>query len=84
MDESKVYPKINPLDGSTSYFKNDRINSFNKILKKVCEGYDRANFIDMSRLSDDWVGSCLFKDGLHPNDKGHELIFAALKDYVVI
>jgi len=82
VDERKVSPKINSFDGSKSYFKNDRIHAFNKILEKVCANYKKVNFIDLSHLSDTWLRDCLFKDGLHPNDKGHGLIFEKLKSYL--
>lgn len=84
VDENKVHPKINPLDGSASYFKNDRICKFNDIIRRLCCKYNKANFIDLMHLNDNWVEDCLFKDGLHPNDKGHKLIFNAIKDYVII
>ena len=77
LDESKVYPKVSPFGDSKSYFKNERIRTFNKILEKVCACYEKANFIGI-KLDN----SCLFKDGLHPNDKGHQLIFERLKGHI--
>lgn len=81
LDESKVSPKISPFDGAKIYYNNARIQEFNGVMKKVCARYSNVNFIDLSGAAD-WQEKCLFVDGLHPNDTGHQMIFDALKNYI--
>lgn len=80
VDESKTLPKINPLDNSLSFFSNTRIQKFNEVLKNVCDSYENVNFISVSDIGTD----CLYEDGLHPNDNGHELIFQKVEKYLII
>lgn len=82
LDEKKVSPKINPFDGLKTYFNNERIFKFNEVLKQLCSQYSNVNFIDLQNLAENWLEKDLFEDGIHPNDKGHQLIFEALKPYV--
>lgn len=78
LDESKVSPKINPFNGSNSYFTNERRSQFNAITKEVCAsmGFD---FVAADCDKETWVRSYLYKDGLHPNQEGHKLMFEAIK-----
>ena len=78
LDEAKLNPKINPFNASRSYFTNARRNQFNAITKEICDslGFEFvANECDQAT----WTREYLYKDGLHPNQKGHELMFEALK-----
>jgi lysophospholipase L1-like esterase len=79
VDESKVSPKPSPFnDGNVSYFTNERRSQFNAITKEICEsvGFD---FVAVDCDKDTWINRYLYKDGLHPNQAGYELVFEALK-----
>lgn len=78
LDESKLSPKVNPFDGSHSYFTNERRSQFNAITKEVCAsmGFD---FVAVACDKDIWIHDCLYKDGLHPNQAGYKLMFEAIK-----
>ncbi len=78
LDESKVNPKVNPLTGANSYFTNERRGQFNAITKNVCAsmGFD---FVAPTCDQDAWTRSYLYQDGLHPNQAGYELMFAAIQ-----
>lgn len=84
VDESKLTPKINPMDGRKTYFFNNRIAAFNALLKKACGAFENVHYVNVSNLADDWTERYLFKDGLHPNDAGHRLIFEKLKPFLEI
>jgi len=76
VDESKTAFKINPLDEKlASSFMNDRLQLFSNALKELCKNYQNVEFIDAPKFDI----SCLCQDGLHPNDKGHGLIFETIK-----
>lgn len=66
----------NPLPSSSTgkSYTNDRINIFNEVLESVCK---RNNAILIDARSKYVVSdfNTLLADGLHPNDKGHEIIF---------
>ncbi|HSX34704.1 MAG TPA: SGNH/GDSL hydrolase family protein [Candidatus Saccharimonadales bacterium] len=79
VDETKVSPKPSPFnDGNTSYFTNERRAQFNAITQEVCQsmGFD---FVAVDCDKDTWIRTYLYKDGLHPNQAGYELVFEALK-----
>ncbi|MEK7570789.1 MAG: SGNH/GDSL hydrolase family protein [Patescibacteria group bacterium] len=69
VDEQKTTPKSNG-----SYFRNQRIEQFNSTFREVCIEMG-ITFVDI--LSEQQVcgQACLYKDGVHPNQKGHQLIF---------
>jgi lysophospholipase L1-like esterase len=72
-DESKTNPKPNPLTGGTSYFTNKRRQEFQDCFKDLCQEKG-IFFVKVPVSEDEWKEKYLFKDGLHPNQKGHELI----------
>ncbi len=76
VDERKTTPKVNPLNNTFSYFTNERILLFNNEFEKICNNLN-VKFINFFEKLDlkDWKDSCLYTDGIHPNDKGHEIIF---------
>lgn len=79
VDESKVSPKPSPFgDGNVSYFTNKRRGQFNAITKEVCDsmGFDFVA-VDCNEIT--WTQRYLYKDGLHPNQAGYQLVFEALK-----
>ena len=79
VDETKVSPKPSPFgDGNVSYFTNERRSQFNAITKEVAESMG-FNFIAVDCDKDTWINEYLYKDGLHPNQAGYELVFETLK-----
>lgn len=75
VDEAKTNPKPNPLTGGKSYFTNDRRIAFSHALMKLCQKQG-VRFVDIDMKPDEWQKDYLYKDGLHPNQKGHEYIAA--------
>ncbi len=73
VDETKTNPKSNPLTGGQSYFTNDRRAMFERKLAEVCQK-EGVHFVSIDIAPDEWVSSYLYRDGLHPNQKGHEYI----------
>ncbi len=79
VDEAKTNPKISPFDGSKSYFTNSRRTLFHSALKELCDNL-KITFIDTPVAKEDWINNYLYEDGLHPNQKGHDLIFNEIKN----
>ena len=77
VDESKTTPIANPFNEDLAYFRNDKIMEFNKIFKQVCQQIGVA-FIEIDVEYEEWKRKYLYKDGLHPNKEGHQLIFDKL------
>jgi lysophospholipase L1-like esterase len=75
-DESKTLPKHNPLTGGKSYFFESRLQEYFNEVKAVCEEQG-IDVLDIQHHQ--WKSTCLYDDGLHPNDKGHKIIFEAVK-----
>ena len=72
-DEAKTNPKPNPLTGGQSFFTNKRKQEFQDRFKKLCE--ERGiTFVDVGVDGEEWKEKYLYEDGLHPNQKGHEMI----------
>lgn len=74
VDETKTNPKENSDTGRKSYFTNSRKQQFKEVLKNICLGLN-IEFIELGVGPEEWVEKYVFKDGLHPNQVGHELIF---------
>ena len=70
VDEQKTTPMI----AGGSYFKNERVQEFNKAFSDVCND-NAVIFINLNVDHKDWSSNYLYRDGLHPNQKGHQLIF---------
>ena len=70
-DESKT----NPVHwNKTAFYKNKYIKKYNDII----QGFTREKNIHFVELFNEWLKidyKKLLHDGLHPNSKGHELIF---------
>ena len=81
VDESKTNPDSNPLTGEHSYFTNDRIIMFNHTLMKLCDELG-ITYIDIDISPEEWVKNCQYKDGLHPNQAGHQYIFEKVSKVV--
>lgn len=78
VDESKTNPKPNPLTGGKSYFSNERRKGFSDRTKQLCEQKDIAH-VEVTVPMQEWIDKYLYKDGLHSNQAGHQLIFEAIK-----
>ena len=78
VDDTKTNPKASPFDGGKSYFTNERRSLFNSITKEVCED-NGIRFIVANVEQSYWIKNCHYDDGLHPNQKGYEEVFKALK-----
>lgn len=74
VDETKTTPFSSPISNGPLYFSNDRISKFNDAFQQVCEAQE-VPFIDMVVDLEEWQREHLSRDGLHPNDRGHEAIF---------
>lgn len=72
-DETKTYPIYHKEIGGNSYFSNARTQEFNAIFKTLCT-QKGLPFVDIDVEKDTWIREYLYEDGLHPNQKGHELI----------
>jgi lysophospholipase L1-like esterase len=73
VDESRT----NPVSWADVYYTNKNIENYNKIMKEVCQ-QEGILFLDVFGL----LTSKDLDDGLHPNSKGHERIFKAVKDFL--
>lgn len=74
VDEAKTTPKTDPFSDDIFYFTNERVQSFSDKSKQICENYN-IDFVEIADDEDEWVTKCLFLDGLHPNQDGHDLMF---------
>lgn len=79
VDEKAVYPI--PWKQTHGY-TNAEIKKFDGIIKKVSEE-NKASFIPLFEAFPDNYEHLLI-DGLHPNDKGHKIIFETIKKYLQI
>jgi lysophospholipase L1-like esterase len=83
IDEAKTNPKVNPFDGSNSYFTNSRREELKEITLELCRDKE-AHYLQIEVDKNEWIQTCLFRDGLHPNQKGHQLIFNQLISHLEI
>lgn len=74
-DESRTMP-VSWID---IYYTNANIETYNKIMKEICEE-NKVLFLDIFGLLD----NSDLEDGLHPNAVGHEKIFQSVKDFLVV
>ncbi|PIR03803.1 MAG: hypothetical protein COV59_03980 [Candidatus Magasanikbacteria bacterium CG11_big_fil_rev_8_21_14_0_20_39_34] len=71
VDESQM-----PRKG-VKIWKNDRIQKYNEIIKKVCDE-NGIPFLELFGIID----HAELPDGLHPNAKGHEKMFQKIKGFL--
>ena len=76
IDESKTLPF------EETSFKNEKIKSFNEIIKKDCED-NNVLFLDLFEKlnNEDWPS--MLADGVHPNAKGYDRIYELVKDFLI-
>lgn len=77
VDESKTNPKPNPLTGGCSYFKNDRKEIFDTIIRNVCQELD-IKYLGIDIEKDIRIAQYMYEDWLHANDLWHTYIFQKL------
>jgi|SRR3989339_319528 len=66
----------------TSFYYNKYQKEYNEIIKTICLKY-KIGFLDVINEFEDPVKNDLLdSDGLHPNDKGHKIIFEKLTAYL--
>jgi lysophospholipase L1-like esterase len=71
VDQTKVDPI--PWDTSRAY-KNETIQSFNQIIKEVCQTRN-IPFVDLWSVFQTAGYKTLLRDGAHANNQGHDLIY---------
>ncbi len=82
VDESKTLPKESPFSGRMSYFSNQRLKQFEDALGNTCQA-EGVQFVPLfESAGPDWVQTCSWQDGLHPNDKGQEWIFTQVDPHI--
>ena len=74
-DELRTTPVFWDKD---KFYKNEHIKKYDNIIKSVCLD-NNINFIDTFNKFSKLNYKSLLEDGLHPNSKGHELIYEEVK-----
>ena len=72
--------EASPVQRETSY-TNDSIKKYNLLIRNICQK-EKLDFIE---IFDEFIKtdiSQLIADGLHPNDKGHEIIAGIVEKYL--
>ena len=74
--------KTNPVSWHKDFcYKNKFLAAYNEIIKETCQK-ESVDFIEvMDIFENDYVK--LLEDGVHPNNKGHELIFKRVYYYLI-
>ena len=70
-----IYPRRN---------QEDRVSNLNSKLARLC-GDQNVRYMNPGKvflMADGKINESLFSDGLHPNDKGYQLLGAAIKPFV--
>jgi lysophospholipase L1-like esterase len=81
-----VYVGLTPVNNSLAEVKednyiNDKIKIYNSKIKSICQK-EKILFLE---IFDDWIKADykrMLYDGLHPNSKGHDKIFQAVKEFL--
>ena len=71
--------KTNPIPKGDKAYRNESINEYDSLLREFCNE-KRIIFVDVLQdfLNKDY--KTLLFDGLHPNDKVHELLFEKIRE----
>lgn len=78
VEESKVTPL--PWSPTESYY-NKQIKQYDNLIKDACKK-ENIDFIGLFETFSDREYQKLLSDGLHPNSKGHELIYKIVKEFL--
>lgn len=81
VDDKKLDPIPWHYDNKNSY-KNIYVEDFNIVLKDVCNKKG-VYFIDLFEKLNAMGKDKILEDGLHPNSKGHEIIFEEVKGFLL-
>jgi lysophospholipase L1-like esterase len=73
VDEARTKPM---QDNKEVSFRNEHIKQYDKIIKNVCNE-NKVLFME-APVMDKYT----LEDGLHPNDRGHEMIFESVKNFL--
>jgi acyl-CoA thioesterase-1 len=79
VDEGKVKPLPWKL---THGYTNEQIEKYNNIIKEVAKE-QAVTFLETYKKFLEGNYKTLLFDGLHPNDKGHELIYSIVEEYLL-
>lgn len=79
VDDSKVDPCSWVPERS---YKNENVKKYNQIIKDECLK-NKVDFIEIFEKFNQLDYKKLLIDGVHPNTKGHELIFGMIKDFLI-
>lgn len=79
VDESKAAPIH---WDKNMFYRNEHLKQYNDIIKSVCDK-SKVHFIEISEAFGKQEYKKLLADGLHPNSKGHELIFNIVKEFLL-
>jgi lysophospholipase L1-like esterase len=74
-------PKTSPFK-EQKYYSNKRLAQYNAVVEKVA----KQNNLRFINLFPDWINKdleSLFDDGLHPNSKGHKVMFETIKNFLI-
>jgi len=82
VDEKFTSPLPDTEDLGELFYKNNYIKDYNGTLAKICKT-NKVMFIDLFSefQKHDYKG--LLYDGLHPNAKGHKVIYDIIKNYLI-
>ncbi|MBI4225422.1 MAG: hypothetical protein HY617_03765 [Candidatus Sungbacteria bacterium] len=72
VDEARTTPF------ETTYFSNERIGTYDAIIKEICAEYHVPHLDLLAMLQPQDL-----EDGLHPNKQGHDKLFHAVLDFLV-
>ena len=77
-------PKVNPMPWHTkNSYLNEQIRKYNNVIQQASESKG-VIFVDILSLTDnDNYRDHMLRDGVHPNDDGHELIFETVKNNLI-
>lgn len=79
VDESKT--NSIPMEQNGKCYKNEYIKKYDNIIKSVCAD-SKIDFVEIyGEFASRGCKKLLF-DGLHPNSKGHQLMFEIVKNYL--
>lgn len=79
-DESKSCPIS---WNKNMHYYNKHQKEYNEIVKKTCKN-NKVHFIDILKIFDvSNLKDLLHEDGVHPNSRGHKLIFNKVKKYII-
>lgn len=78
-DELKTVPVFWNKEMS---YKNEYIRQYDEIIKSVCQE-NKVDFIEIFEKFKKMDYKKLLEDGVHPNSKGHSLIYETVKDFLI-